>query len=150
MYNRPNRQAKFEAFIDSQQAREQANWFRSLEDQILPNLVIAINQAKAALDGTDKADGFEQRTATKLRESYKELRVIIRDRARRDYNTYLDSRRLVEGMVSQINSWFRSTKVACGIKGEIDGRCYGKAAIYAKFDLLISDSFEVTANQSRL
>lgn len=50
-------------------------------------------------------------------------------------------------MISQVNSWFRSSRVAVGLKQEMDPRYTGKAMIAAKYDLAISDDFNVTCNR---
>ena len=140
-----NRQAKFERFLDSQQAREQANWFRCLP-QVMTDLVLAIKMSQAALEGTDKAEKFEQNSAGKLRSMYKQVRVIQEGSAR-GYDEFTESQRIVKDMISQVNSWFRSTKVACGLKATRDAKFYGKASIVEKYELIISDDFKATANQ---
>lgn len=140
-----DRQAKFERFLNSQQAREQANWFRCVP-QIMTDLVQAIKMAQAALEGTEKAAKFEANSAGKLRSMYRQVRAIQEGSAR-GYDEFTESQRIINDMISQVNSWFRSTKVACGLKATRDAKYYGKASLVEQFDLIISDDFNVTCNQ---
>lgn len=147
MYSRPqNRQAKFEAFMDAQIKRQRTVWFSCLP-AMLDELTRAINEAKAALaSDEEKSANFEARTLTKLRPMYGEIKQILKG-TDRGYNEELRTRELIGNMISQINSWFRSSKVACGVKTEMDPRYTGRGAIAAKYELAISDSFEVTVNR---
>lgn len=150
MYGKPktpaNRQAKFEAFLDAQERKQRAVWFSCLPG-VLDELARAVNLAKDALiSDEEKATNFEQRTAAKLRPMYRELQQIIAT-PKQEYDEERRSRELVGNMVSQINSWFRSSRVACGVKTEMDPRYTGKAVIAAKYELAISDNFDVTCNR---
>lgn len=151
MYGKPstsrNRQASYEAFLDSQDRKQRAVWFSCLSSTVLSELARAINQAKAALSSDeDKAAKFEANTLSKLRPMYAEISKILA-KTDRGYDEERRSRELVGNMISQINSWFRSSKVAVGLKQEMDPRYYGNAALAAKYELVISDDFNVTCNR---
>lgn len=150
MYGKPstpiNRQAKFEAFLDAQERKQRAVWFSCLPS-ILDEMARAINLAKDALvSDEEKSTNFEQRTAVKLRPMYRELQQIIAT-PKQGYDEESRSRELIGNMISQVNSWFRSSRVAVGLKQEMDPRYTGKAAIAAKYELAISDDFNVTCNR---
>jgi len=148
MYNRPDRQAKFESFMDAQIVKQRKVWFDCLPS-VMIEMARAINLVKESLieaGGMEKMTNFETRTLTKLRPMYAEISKI-RTSPPFDYDAERRSRELVGSMISQINGWFRSSKIAVGLKQEMDPRYTGKAAIAAKYELLISNNFDVTVNR---
>jgi len=140
-----NRQEKFENFLDNQQAREQAIWFRDLPS-VLAEVVNTIKEVQARLAGTEKAEKFELNSATKLRSTYKNVVMIINGKER-NYQEFVDSKQAISTMISQINAWFRSTKLACGMKITRNPKFYGKASIPEKFEIITSDDFIISGNQ---
>lgn len=136
-----SKQARYEAFIDAQQAKQQARWFRDVP-AILQGLTKVIQELKTTL--AEKAN-YEAKSLPKLREYYKV--VMDAQNGKHDYDAYLASKEAISGMVSQINSWFRSSNVAVGIKTHTDYSCYGHAQIAERFELLVSNSFDVTTNR---
>lgn len=141
-----NRQAKFEAFMEAQIVKQRKAWFSCLP-AMLGDLTLAINKAKTALaSDEEKSANFESRSLTKLRAMYSETKQILKG-TELGYDEELRTRELIGNMISQVNSWFRSSRVACGVKTEMDPRYTGKAAIAAKYELAISDDFNVTCNR---
>lgn len=150
MYGKPStpidRQAKFEAFLDAQILKHRAVWFACLPS-VLDELTSAIQQAKAALGSDEtKSANFEARTLAKLRPMYAEIKQILKQPGF-GHEEELRTRELIGNMISQVNSWFRSSRVAVGLKQEMDPRYTGKAAIAAKYELVISNDFNVTCNR---
>ena len=142
-----DRQAKFETFLYAQVNRQRVVWFSCLPE-ILEGLVRAINEVKTALSTHEEKNArFELNTLPKLRPMYSEIKQILKG-TERGFDEERRTRELVESMISRINSWFRAARVACGVKVEMDPRYHGKAAIAAKYELLISDQFEITCNQA--
>lgn len=153
-----NRQAKFEAFLDAQILKQRKNWFASLP-KIMIDMVDAINSIKVALkdqparnfDESElirfRFEKFESNTLSKLRPMYVGIKQIL-SKPNNDHADEKRTRELVGNMISQLNSWFRSSKIAVGLKQEMDPRYTGKASIAAKYELLISDDFNVTCNHA--
>lgn len=140
-----HKQAKFEAFINAQQKRHQEVWFQFLPD-ILRTLADAVVQTKTALaSNEDLYAKFEEGSLVTLRHMYGEIKELMR--AEHTYDNHKRSQQIVGDMISQINSWFRSSKVAVGIKETINPKYTGKAAIAERFEVVISDNFAVTNNR---
>ena len=61
-----NKQAKYEAFLDNQDARQRVVWFSHLPS-IMEELIKAINQTKASLsEKVDSLSKFEERSLPKF------------------------------------------------------------------------------------
>jgi hypothetical protein len=136
-----SKQACYESFLDAQQDKQQTRWFRDVP-AILQGLTKVIQELKTIL--AEKAN-YEAKSLPKLREYYKV--VMDAQNGKHDYAAYLASKEAISSMTSQINSWFRSSNVAVGIKAHTDHAYYGHAQIAEKFELLVSNSFEVTTNR---
>lgn len=136
-----NKQARYEAFLDAQQAKEQARWFRDVP-AILDGLTKVIQDLKFNLT---EQPNFAGKSLPKLREMYKVVMDV--QNGSRDYDAYRASREAIGNMASQINSWFRTSQIAVGVKIHQDYSNYGKAQIAERFELLVSNSFEVTTNK---
>lgn len=136
-----SKQARYEAFLDAQQSRHQARWFRDAPT-ILDGLTAVIQDLKTTL--ADKPN-FAEKSLPKLRELYKA--AMNAQNGTRDYTAYRASCQAISDMLSQINSWFRTSRVAVGVMTHMDLSCYGKARIADRFELLVSDSFDVTVNR---
>jgi hypothetical protein len=145
MYGKPsnsgNRQAKFEAFLDAQQAKQQARWFRDVP-AILDGLTKVIQDLKFNLS---EKPNFAAKSLPKLREYYKI--AMDAQNGKRDYEAYRDSGEAIGNMVSQINSWFRTSRVAVGVKSYTDPAYTGKAQIAERFELVVGDNFDITVNR---
>ena len=143
-----NHQAKYEVFLDDQMKKQRAVWFSCLPE-IMDELTRAINLTNESLykgGGMIKVAKFEDRTLTKLRQMLVKLKKIM-DSSERGYDQEIASRRLIGDMISQINSWYCSSKVACGIKESMNPYYTGEAVIAEKYNLLIRDDFNVTCNR---
>lgn len=138
-----SKQARYEAFLDAQQATMQARWFRDVP-AILEGLTKVIQDLKVILA---EKPNFANKSLPKLREYYKT--VMDAQNGKRDYEAYRDSGEAISNMASQINSWFRTSRVAVGIKTHPDRSYYGKTQLADRFELLVSDNFDVTVNQVR-
>lgn len=138
------KQANFESFINAQQKRHQEVWFKFLPD-ILQSLAAAVVQTKTALASNDEQYArFESNTLIRLRNIYSEIKKLAA--AEHTYENYKDSQKLIREMIYQINMWFRSSKVAVGIKETINPKYVGSAAIAEKFEIIIGNNFHVTSN----
>jgi hypothetical protein len=138
-----SKQAHYEAFLDAQQAKHQARWFRDVH-AILDGLSKVIQDLKINLAEKPNFDG---KSLPKLRELYKA--AMTAQNGERDYTAYRASCQSVNDMMHQINSWFRTSRVAVGVMTHTDHSNYGKMQIADRFELLVSDSFDVTVNQVR-
>jgi hypothetical protein len=136
-----NRQAKFEAFLDAQQAKQQARWFRDLP-ALLDGLTKVIQDLKFNLS---EKPNFAEKSLPKLREYYKI--AMNAQNGKRDYQAYRDSGEAIGNMVSQINSWFRTSRIAVGVKSYTDPHYTGKAQIAERFELVVGDNFDITINR---
>lgn len=140
-----NRQAQFESFLAAQQKRHQEVWFKFLPS-ILRSLADAVVQTKSSVyKNNDLIHRFEGRSLIVLRQLYGEIKELAS--GEHSYDNYKRSQQLVSDMISQINSWYRTTKVAVGIKETLNPKYTGKAAIAERFDVMISDNFDVTLNR---
>lgn len=136
-----SKQARFEAFLNAQQTRQQARWFRDVP-AILFNLTTVIQDLKGIVGAHPN---FEAKSLPKLRELYKT--AMTAQNGNLDYTAYCDSRKAIGDMVSQINSWFRDSKVAVGVIAHMDPSYTGKARIAERFELVVGDSFDVSCNR---
>lgn len=136
-----SKQARYEASLDAQQVKQQTRWFRDATI-ILEGLTKVIQDLKMKLSD---CHNFEAKTLPKLRDYYKI--VITAQNSKHDYNAYRDSGEAIGNMISCINSWYRRSKVAVGIKAHADYTNYGNAQIADWFELLVSDDFDVTRNR---
>ena len=141
-----NRQEKYEALLNGQDACQRVVWFSDLPT-VMKDLIKAINQTKSSLsEKVDLLSKFEEKSLPKLRSMYRELRTLS-ETPKHDRDAEVRSRELVGNMVSQINSWFRSSKVAVGVQVELDNQYYGKAVIAKSYTLVVSDDFNITLNR---
>jgi hypothetical protein len=136
-----SKQARFEAFLNAQQTRQQARWFRDVP-AILSGLTTVIQDLKVPLAAHFN---FEAKSLPKLRELYKT--VLTAQNGNLDYTTYCDSRKAIGDIVSQINSWFRTSRIAVGVIAHMDPSYTGKARIAERFELVVGDSFGITCNR---
>jgi len=140
-----NRQAQFESFLAAQQKRHQEVWFKFLPS-ILRSLADAIVKTKSSVyKNNDLMLKFEDRSLVVFRQMYGEIKKLAE--GEHSYDNYKRSQQLVGDMISQINSWYRTSKVAVGIKETLNPKYTGKAAIAERYDVMISDNFDVTLNR---
>jgi hypothetical protein len=135
----------FSNFVDEiDQSRHQARWFRDLP-QILTDLGSAVHAVRGSL-APEKLQRFEDRTVATLRETWKAARQISSGE-NKGYDEFLRSQELVKSMISAINGWFRSSRIAVGVEVTMDHSCNGRAKIPMAFKIITGDTFDITNNR---
>jgi hypothetical protein len=130
-------QENFEKFLDAQQKKEEARWFRDLPG-ILIELTETIKTLKTILSekDSDLYEKFERNTLPKLRENYK----IARD-AKHDYDGCRASQEAIKEIMLKFNGWYRRSNICIGIKVFMGYRYTGKAMIVDHWSLIVSNDF---------
>lgn len=131
-----SKRGSYEAFLDAQQHKKQARWFRDVPS-IMQGLTKVIQDLKFNLS---EYPNYENKTLPELRKQY----AIAMTKGEMDYSQFNKSQEAIANMISKINGWYRRTNIAVGIQVVMDNAHYGRAKIPERYELVVSDKFDIS------
>lgn len=140
-----NKQSKFKFFLDTQANKESFNWKMNL-DANLNFLANTINEIKKVLaeKNPELLIKFNEKSIPFLKEKWKRI-FELKNQFTIDFSEgqsiYREQKELIKYMMSNINSWYRTTNICIFMEVEYYSKYYGHARLINKFSIKTSNNF---------